>query len=245
MSRIQPARALAVVALFAAVPSPATEPDLKTQNWVERVILRGDFFEMDDQTGTRKWVKTPKLSIFGGTPAQQKTVAQVVQSLNELFKQTPLKEIELGKPDDAKADIKLHLVARDKLADVAGENNVPANLVAEIRKEKWSRFVSLLNNEKRELTCAVIGLASDPGSAGQLEHNVLRGLLWACGFANTSPAFKDSIFWREKNQFSTAAKLSERDRKLIVWFYNHVPPDSKSDVVHQMMVEHWDKPKKQ
>jgi hypothetical protein len=212
-------------------------------NWVQQVVLRGDFVKQDDSTGTRKWVKTPKLSVFGGTAAQQKVVARVVESLNELFKETPIERIEVVKPSDDKADIKLHLASRGKLPDLAKDNGIAENLVAEMRKGQWPRFVSLLNNEKRELTSAVIGIASDMAFASQFEHNVLRTLLYACGFANTSPIQKDSIFWREGNRNSSAKELSELDRKLIVWFYKHVPPDSKNDVIYKMFVEHWDKKK--
>src|SRR5262245_56819107 len=161
-----------ITGLFTAESARADEVDQKTLTWVQQIVLRGDFVKQDDHTGTRKWVKTPKLSVFGGSQEQQRTVSGVVESLNEVFKDTPIKRIELVKPDDATADIKLHLAARARLVDVAKDNHLPAELVAEIRKGQWPRFVSLMNNDKRELTSALIGLASDMAFANQFEHKI-------------------------------------------------------------------------
>ena len=57
-----------------------------------------------------------------------------------------------------------------------------------------------------------------------LRSQALHGLCMVLGLLRRSTRFEQSVFFDAGEGKSSAGKLSERDRKLLVWYYNHVPP---------------------
>jgi hypothetical protein len=56
---------------------------------------------------------------------------------------------------------------------------------------------------------------------------------------NHSKRFEKSVFYRDGDRRSKELQLTERDRKLVVWFYNHVPPGTEE--LKKLFEMHWPK----
>jgi hypothetical protein len=228
--------------LFLAVVGPVrAEEDKEELAWAEDVLIRADIFNKAPRTGTRLWLTTPKLTILGGTKEQKQVVADVVKNLNDTLKETPIKGIELLKPNDPRATLKVQFARRARIATVAQAYRFGPQIVKEIAKKKWtlaSKFHAMPAN-RWVVQGGVVIVSSDKEDADWLQSNTLRGLCWVLGFMNHSNRFQKSAFYQDGDRRSKEVQLSERDRKLVLWYYNHVPPGTED--LKKLFEQHWPK----
>jgi hypothetical protein len=229
------------ILLLSSVSALRAEGEDEELGWAEDVLLRADLFKKAPRTGTRLWQTAPKLTLIGATKEQKKVVADIVKDLNETLESTPIKGIELLKPNDPRATIKVHFTRRARVATVAQLYRFDPLLVKEIAKKKWicaSQFHPTPTNIW-VVHSGVIILSSDKEHAGLLPNNALRSLCGLLGFLNNSKRYEKSVFYRDDDKVSNEVKLSERDRKLVRWYYNHVPPGTEE--LKKLFEKHWPK----
>jgi hypothetical protein len=221
-----------------------SEPTADDLAWVEEIVLRPNFVLKESDTGTRRWPVAPKLTVVGGTKDQQKIVADVVEHLNETLKQTPLKGIELLKPNNPAATLPVFIVRRSAIPTRATDLGVPEDVVELMTKEKWSNlswtYWDPANNY--EIRSGFVVVSSDKAGAEQLRCNLLQDLCYDLGFTSYSKRQPKSVFYRDGAKRSGAEKLTDKDQQLIIWFYNHVPAGTKS--VEKLYEQHWPKDKR-
>jgi hypothetical protein len=226
------------LALAAAAPPEPDQPNDELL-WAEDIVVRPNYILKADDSGARLWEAAPRLAVIGGTAAQRKTVTEVVEDLNTTLKETPIRGIELVKPNDPTATLKVHLVKKSQLPTLAHGYGASPEVVKLMVKEKWGMY-SHHNPSRRNkfvLQGGVALHASEPEHAGSLRHDILFQLTFVLGLANTSVRFEDSVFFHRKDHWSGAEHLSERDRKLVIWFYNHVPPGTTA--IDKLYQEFW------
>jgi hypothetical protein len=97
-------------------------------------------------------------------------------------------------------------------------------------------------NARHEIEQAYVLLASDKLSGRQLRHFALEELTQALGLSNDSPVFHGSIFYAGPDGGGYAKKLSDLDKRLLVFFYSHVKPGATREDLLTAIREHWPEP---
>ncbi|MFL5338672.1 MAG: DUF2927 domain-containing protein [Gemmataceae bacterium] len=215
-----------LVACPAVARADPTEPE---KAWLERVLLGTN--PASPGVYCVRWVKkTPTVSAFGAKLGQAKAVEDAVESLNLVLDTTPIKKLELAKPDDKEADIKVHFAAEKEFANLGKKYDFKA--------EKGKKtYAYVFWNARRELTSGIVLIPSD-SRGDELKHYVLREMTRALGFQGKSPEYADSIFYEKDKASTSAADLNRRDRKLVNFLYNHIEPGMKLKEV-QAQYKHW------
>jgi len=241
-----PRACVLLTALLGSLAAPArSEPTGDDLAWVEDIVMRPNYALKENETGTYRWIEAPKLTVVGGTKDQQKIVAEVVGDLNETLKQTPLKRIELLKPNNPAPSLPVFLVRRSAIPTKAFQLGVPENVVRLIATEKWNDLswtTRLDPANKYLIRSGFVVLSSDKADAELLRRNLLQDLCFSLGFANSSKRQPKSVFYRDGGNRSGAEKLTDKDQQLIIWFYNHVPAGTNS--VKNLYEAHWSKDKR-
>jgi hypothetical protein len=212
--------ALGVSALLGSVsvqPVAAQEED-KVLKWVQEIILRPAIG--GERTATRRFTRVPRLSIIGGTTEQKKAIADAVKQMNEVMEKTPLKKIVLGKDGDVSADFLILIQPHAAMPDLAKKLNIPGY------DPDHTSLSAATVNKRNEIQNAYLLLAGDKIKADEIDQVAIWGVASGLGFMNTSSLIPDSIFG------GGGTKLSDKDRKLIIFVYNYIPPGSDvGDVV--------------
>ena len=223
---------LLIVAAYsfpAAVQGEA--PDKKTAAWVEQVTLGAE--EGDDKSFIRRWVKSPSLSVMGGSAAQRKAAAEAVTELNEVLAKTPIKKIELLKPDDLDAEICVHLLPLARLTSKADELGV------EHKRPLGTWLYWGYPNEKNELIKAHVLIAEDRFDIKDIHGIFLSSIGGSLGVFGFSTTFPESIFFRKGRQREKVKKMAELDEKLLVFLYAHLKPGDSRDEVRKALKANW------
>ncbi len=220
--------------LFAAVLwSPVlanAAADGKTARWIERIIL-GPEYGGSGKTCVR-WVKPPTLSVFGANAGQLELIVATVAQLNEALAQTPIAKITLVQPEDRMADMRVYFTSVDEMPQLAQQLGFP------YYEGNWGYFWTFWN-DGYAIDRAYVLLADDRLRGAALEHFALEEITQALGLLSDAPEFPDSIFYAKGGDGGSAGQLSERDRKLIAFFYNHVEPGAGPKAVRQAIKRHW------
>ncbi len=209
-----------------ANPSVQAQSSDRLARWVEKVTL-GPEYGGGGKVCSR-WVKTPKLSVFGATSEQQKVVASSLAHLNETLANTPIKRIELLSPNDSGANILVYFAPQRELPDLAKKHGF------KYVEGNWGYFWTFWNRHK--IHRAIVLLASDKLKGKLLRHFTLEEITQSLGLSNDSAIFSNSIFYAG---WSYTQHLSELDKKLIIFFYNHIQPGAKLRDVQVAFKKHW------
>lgn len=199
--------------------------------WVEGVTL-GPEFGGGGKVCSR-WVTAPTLSVFGGGDVQRKVVEDVLAHLNETLAETPIKKVELLPPDDESASVRVYFAPLAEFPSLAKKHNF------KYVEGNWGYFWTFWRNN--EINRAYVLLATDKLRGDTLRHFALEEITQTLGLMNDSPESPDSVFYSKWGDGGGAQQLSELDRKLIVFFYNHVRPGDGPAQVRAAYREHWPK----
>ena len=213
--------ALILVFLWLGGCAPSVE------RWVEQVTLGGEYYASRGKVSAR-WVKTPKLSVFGATSEQHEVVASTLAHLNDTLANTPINRIELINPNDRSADIVVYFARLGKFHDLAkwhGFKYVEGN---------WGYFYAF--SRGRIINGAIVLLASDKLRGNLLRHFTLEEITQSLGLFNDSWVFSESIFYAGR---SNTQHLSELDKKLIIFLYKHIQPGSNRRDVRVVFKKYW------
>jgi hypothetical protein len=207
--------------------SARAQQDNETLEWVAKITLRPLFG--GNKSATRRWTHTPTISLLDASTEETKILDEVLEDLNGPIAKTPLKKLTFGKPNNTKAEIQVHFVLHEKMAALAKKlqfNNY---------EEQYPAFSISTSNQKSELDHAHVVLATDKLKDDTLRFQALAGLAGSIGLQNSSSIVQDSIF------AGRGSKLWEMDQKLIVFFYNSVPPASDMPELTKAFKKDWPK----
>jgi hypothetical protein len=227
--------------LFVGVAGSIRAEEDQELAWAEDILIRADIWKKAPKTGTRLWLTAPKLTILGGTKEQKQVVGDVVKHLNETLKSTPIKGIELLRSNDPRATLKVQFARRARIPAVAQVYRFPLPYVKEIARKKWS-YASMFYSTPPNpwvVRSGLVLMSSDKEDADWLRSNTLNALCWLLGFMNHSKRYEKSVFFLDGDRRTKEVQLSERDRKLVRWYYNHVPPGTEE--LKMLFEKHWPK----
>jgi len=159
-------------------------------------------------------------------------MAETVAQLNKTLAKTSIKKITLLAPNSANANIRVYFAPIEHFPRVAkfhGFRYVQGN---------WGYFWTFWNR-RNEINRAYVLLATDKLKGASLRHFALEELTQSLGLSNDSSQFRDSIFYSGRDGGGTAQQLSPADRRLIIFFYNHVRPGTKGDELRALLRRHW------
>jgi hypothetical protein len=211
---LQPRRLASLLALglLLAFETPAFAQQDDVLEWIGVITLRPAFGGA--KSATRRWTRKPTISLLDASTEETKILEEVVDDVNVPIAKTFLKKLTLGRPNNKKADIQVHFVLHEKMPALA------KRLQCTNFEEQWPSFSLSFTNAKSELDHAHIVLATDKLKGETLRFHAIIGMTGAIGLQNDSKLVKESVF------AGNGAKLTEMDRKLVVFFYNALPPGS-------------------
>jgi hypothetical protein len=177
-------------------------------------------------------VATPTLAVFGATAEQAQAVWQAVAQINEALAWTPIRHVVWLPPNSPEAAIKVYFAPARDLPALARQHHFP--YVSRNAGFFWTFW-----NREHEIYGAVVLLASDRLAGPELRHFALEEVAQALGPSNDSPRFADSIFYAKRADGGRATELSDLDKKLLVFLYNHVPPGAGRAEVRAALQRYW------
>lgn len=218
-----------VVCVF-FVPSAHAQEDERVLRWIEEVVLRPEFGGSGKVCS--RWVRSPSLSFFGATVEQEKLVAETVAHLNQTLAETPIQQIKLLKSNNTNADILVYFAPLKEFPVFAQKHNF--RYVEGNYGYFWTFW-----NPGHEIERAYVLLASDKLQGKKLRHFALEEITQTLGLSNDSPIFPDSIFYAKGDDGGNAQQLSDLDKKLIRFFYNHVRPGAREAELRAAYWKYW------
>jgi hypothetical protein len=205
--------------------APLTREEQKILEWINHVTMRATFG--GERSGTRRWMRAPTLSIMKASTSQAGPIAAAVKEVNETLAKTPLKAIKLIEPDNSKADILVYYAPREQLVKLAKSHDF------ELLEGPLS--VTTLQDPKFELQRGFVFIDSEKVTGDEiLRNDSIWVILGAIGFQRSSPDFPESIFAGSRD-------YADMDRKLVVFFYNYVPPMTEDREMRKLFQKHWPK----
>ena len=217
--------------LASTFTSPATaQTDDKELRWIERVVLGPEYGGSGDICS--RWVRTPTLSVFGADESREEIVQEVVVHLNETLGRTPIKRIMLLYPENTRADIYLYFAPVSEFPEIAAHHNFPYT------KGNLGYFWTWWNG-RNEIYRGVILLSLDILDGSRIRHYTMEEITQVLGLSNDSPEYPESIFYSYYSDGGNAQSLSERDKQLIHFFYNYVPPGATRADVNAAYQRYW------
>ena len=144
-------------------------------------------------------------------------------------------KIELLEPNDESATLRVWFMPYDKLPEFAKEKKL-------VYRKPNLGFFNVRWNGRFELVEANVLIGEDKLRGDKMQHFLLEEITQSMGFGGDSARFSESVFFENQRQrsFGSAVKLSELDRKLIDFHYNHVTPGSHPIELGILMAKHWE-----
>ena len=217
--------------LLPANAAPA-QLDQETIRFVGDVLVGPEYGSTIEHQNSIRWETRPRLSTFGEGSHHPVIVGKTVAHINESL--PPDRQIEILKPNDPSATIKLYFIPFKEFETRAEAEKF------EVFGRDWGLFY-LRWNRNYVIESAVVLIADDKLSGRRLHHFLLEELTQSLGLAGDSSRFQESVFYDDTGQkkFGTATELSELDRKLIRFLYQHVPPGTPPVELGVLLERHW------
>jgi hypothetical protein len=214
LSRIAPLALLTSLVLCSQIPA---EPTVDERRWIEQVLFGGD--SQRDERICHRWARTPRVAVIHSSPDQRRAAEEAVKHVNEVLAGTPVFKLELVGKEPREPDIRIHFGAEKELPALA--EKLGFKFAHGNRGYHWAWW-----NDRGEMTRAEV-LIADELKGTDLRSMVLKELVQSLGLAFESPAYPDSIFYRDGKRETRATQLSPLDRRLIALFYSRIKPGSK------------------
>lgn len=206
------------------------QPDARTAAWAEQIMLGVEYGDADNVAA--RWIRSPSLSVFGATTAQDDAVRATVEQLNDVLASTPLRGITLLPANDTTADIQVYFAPLRQFWSLSIRLGFP------YYPENWGYFW-WFRNGRFEIQRAFVLLASDKLHGPALRHFTLEEITQSLGLSNDSPLYPESIFYARGDDGGSAQRLSALDRTLITFFYSYVAPRDGPAEVRRALTQHW------
>jgi hypothetical protein len=213
------------------------------------VTLRGDHYPLDVRqrfaqevlTGAEyghaaeaclRWPRSPRVSVLAGDATHEAAVRRVVAQLNNVLAHTPIR-LELLPARRPEADVEIHFVPLADFGAIARARGFqyPAGNVGFFWL-RWSRAT-------REISHAVVLIASDRLWGNMLDHVVLEEVTQSLGPINDTAVIRDSMFFAGNIDAENRVTLAPVDAQLLTLLYNRLEPGSGPAAVRTAVATHW------
>ncbi len=220
------------LSLSFSADSASGQLDQETIRFVGDVLIGMEYGARVDGQVCYRWETRPRLSTFGEGSHHPAIVRKTVAHINEFLPAN--RRIEMLDPNDGSATIKLHFVPFKEFEPLAKAGGF------EVSDLDWGVFY-MRWNRYHEIESAIVLIADDKLNGRRLEHFLLEELTQSLGLAGDSSRFKESVFYEDldEREYGTAIELSDLDRKLIRFLYEHVQPGTSAVELGVLLERHW------
>ncbi|MCD6049636.1 MAG: hypothetical protein K0Q55_1039 [Verrucomicrobia bacterium] len=223
----------------ASKPPTATVPhDFSAQKWLEarwimEVLTLGE--SGDRRLNVARWTKPVVMVANNGTEAQLSAVQQAFEEVRTALDGVhPFTLVTNGTHLAKTAPLRVYFAPLKEWPTMGKSWGLPAPL-----PDKGLDGVHFVRwNENVEIEAGIIVIA-DELDPKKLQHTMLEELYQAMGIRNDSGFFRDSIVYESGGDTGGQLHLSERDKKLIRFLYQHVPPGTLPGELARLIDEHW------
>ncbi len=226
----------------ASKPAPSTKRaatrDFSAQKWLEaRWIME---VLTSAEAGSRRlhvarWTKPVVVVANNGNETQLAALQQVIGQINAALDGAhPLTLAARGTDLGRSANVRVQFAPQKDWPALGKKWGMPVPLPD--GGLDGLQFVSW--NEKIEIEAGVV-VIGDGLKGDLLQHTLLEELYQTMGIRNDSGFFPDSIVYESDGDTGGRTLLSERDKKLIRFLYQHVPPGTRPDGLAKIIDEHW------
>jgi hypothetical protein len=234
---MKPLRVLAGAALaLLLLPSCATRRETTAQKWLEarwimEVLNSGE--AGDRRLQVVRWTKPPSLVLHECTTPQREAVERAVGQITEAFQgRLALSFATNSAVPMAQGQIHVHFAPVEQWPDLSKKWHLPPLPGG----QDGVFFVHW--NDQFEIDAAVV-LIREGLSPERLEHTALEELYQSFGPRNDSPFFPESVVYESGDDTGGQRYLSERDKTLLRFLYDHVPPGTRPDALAPLIDAHW------
>ncbi len=203
---------------------PKADPN--TRRWAAEVLLGLEY--TNKSLAIRRWVTSPTVSIFGGSPERDPMVAHAIKEINLALKPASSIKLKLVEPNKSDAAIRFRFMEFSEFRTFCEANNRPYN------STDFGVFYTDWDRNKR-ITNADILIAIDKSWGDGLQHLVLEELIQSLGPMNDSAYKRDSIFFSGR---SYGTKLSEEDKRLMLVLYKYLKPNDPASRVDRALARY-------
>lgn len=212
--------------------------DFSTRKWLEaRWIME---VLSSAEGGSRKllvarWTKPVVVVAQNGTDVQRRVLGQAIAEISDALNGAHSISLATNGTDLARtAQIHVYFAPQKDWPALGRQWGIPMALPENgldgVHFVRW--------NAKAELESSIIIIGA--GLTGEmLQHTMLEELFQAMGIRNDSAFFPDSIVYESGDDTGGLTRLSERDKKLIRFLYQHVPTDTRPAALAGLIDEHW------
>ncbi|MCH2182022.1 MAG: DUF2927 domain-containing protein [Mariniblastus sp.] len=220
------------LSLFLPVDSASGQLDKETIRFVGDVLVGTEYGTKVEEQVVYRWETPPRLSTFGDGSHHPAIVQKTVAHINEFLPAN--RRIAMLDPNDDSATIKLYFVPFKEFEPLAkAEGFEVSDADWGVFYMRWNRFC--------EIESAIVLIADDKLNGRRMQHFLLEELTQSLGLAGDSRRFKESVFYEDldEREFGTAIELSNLDRKLIRFLYEHVQPGTSAVELGVLLERHW------
>lgn len=225
-----PIGAILVVLAIAPHISWDLSREAKTLRFVEQVLLEAEYGPRSNTVV--RWVKSPKIQVFGGTHEDMLAVTALVDELNGLLDGTGISlTVVRFSGADIGADIKVIIAPLGNFPRLAREHGfeyVEGNV----------GFFYIWFDHQYEITRAVVLIGAEL-TGRERQATIVQEIIQALGPANDSPLFPSSVFFERDGVGSAATQLAPIDRELLRFLYTHLRLGDDAEAVRRAFEQHW------
>jgi len=227
-----------VLAMGAGCVSKIGSSGFSAQKWLEtRWIMEViSSAEMGDtKLQVIRWTRPVVIVAENGSPEQMKALEQAVAEIRLVLDGAHTVTLAAKGTDQAKtASVHVRFAANgdwESLAKGWGLNiGRPPSGMDGAQFIRW--------NGRMEIEAGYV-LIGEKLTGDLLRHTVLEELYQTLGVRNDSGFFPDSIVYESGGDTGGLNRLSERDKKLLRFLYQHVPTGTRPDALARLIDKHW------
>jgi hypothetical protein len=215
-------RLLALLSVFMAASAYSGEAEFsaasgKVKRFVEDVVYMVSAGKREPYS--KRWLAAPRLVVQSTDP---ELASFVENAYAEICR-------EAGLEAAGDSALTIHIGPSRSLVEIAAKKSRSLDLRAGHTNWIWW-------NEDRSIHDAVIFLCVDRAPAASAHHLLLGHLLATFGFPSRSTEFNET---RLSSKDTTTSELTPLDRKLIGFYYAHVPPGTRKSELRKLVDAHW------
>lgn len=209
----------------------STEIHSEELRYVGDVIGKSEYGDKVNDV-SKKWKVAPKFALIESDDEQRAMVEKTIRHINASMPRDM--KITWAESED-KANIKMHFAPSTKFAELGKKYGIKPKISNGYFHVWWDGNYNIYKS--------IVFIATDrlDGQPIQLKHCILEEIVQVLGPIGDTEHFPHSVFYEDKNKkvYGTATHLSELDKKLLRFLYNHVPAGSEQTEIGYLMSKHW------
>jgi hypothetical protein len=227
-----------VLALGAGCASKTGSSAFSTQKWLEaRWIMEVSTLAKvgDSKLQVVRWTRPVVIEAENGSPEQMEALEQAVAEIRLALEGVHTITLAAKGTDLAKT-ASMHVRFAESSDWETAAKGWGLNIGRQPSGLDGAQFIRWNSRMEIEEGYMLIGNKLTPD---ELRHTTLEKLYQTFGVRNDSGFFPDSIVYESGGDTGGLTRLSERDKKLLRFLYEHVPTGTRPDVLARLIDAHW------